>query len=172
MNEKDLELLGLLQEECAEVIQIVSKIRRFGLDSYNPYEPEKGNNQTLFEHEVGDVFLIIDLLKERGLLHDDAINDRMIWKRVKLEEGGIIPKRKSMVEFLMEPGNNPFLEDDVWDWIERDRRLNNISCDIKEELQHPTTSDPDNRRKYLLRQAAAIYAELETLSESEKENED
>ena len=33
MNSKTEETLGILQEECAEVIVEVSKIRRFGLDT-------------------------------------------------------------------------------------------------------------------------------------------
>lgn len=41
------EILDLIQEECGEIVQIISKIRRFG---YNSVHPNGGdNNLTLLE---------------------------------------------------------------------------------------------------------------------------
>ena len=36
MNKTTSEVMDILQEECAEVIQAVSKIRRFGIDNAKP----------------------------------------------------------------------------------------------------------------------------------------
>ena len=63
--------LGLLQEECAEVIQIVNKIRRFGLESeYNG----KTNQESLFA-EINDIYAVLGLIREDfSILHmiDDS----------------------------------------------------------------------------------------------------
>lgn len=51
MNRQE-EILTILQEECAEVIQAVSKVRRFGLDG----------NVTELKKEIADVLCMIDIL--------------------------------------------------------------------------------------------------------------
>lgn len=51
MNRQE-EILTILQEECAEVIQAVSKVRRFGMD----------NNVTELKKEIADVLCMIDIL--------------------------------------------------------------------------------------------------------------
>lgn len=86
LDDKVLEALGLLQEECAEIIQIVSKIRRFGLDSYNPYDAKQLSNQALLAHEVGDFQLIYSILIEQGVINPSDVLDRMNWKREKLKK--------------------------------------------------------------------------------------
>jgi len=52
MSKKD-EVLNLLQEECAEVIQAISKVRRFG---------EENNIEDLCK-EIGDMLYLVDLAK-------------------------------------------------------------------------------------------------------------
>lgn len=64
------ELLDILQEEAAEVIQIISKIKRFGLYSYNPNDLEKTTNIAHLSVEIGDFVAIVDLLT-RGELNSD-----------------------------------------------------------------------------------------------------
>ena len=50
--------MAILQEECAEVVQAVSKVYRFGLDnSWNGVT----NKQALIT-EIGDVLALIDIL--------------------------------------------------------------------------------------------------------------
>ena len=52
------QVLGLLTEECAEVIQAISKIYRFGLDNqWNGVT----NKESLIV-EIGDVLAMIDIL--------------------------------------------------------------------------------------------------------------
>ena len=56
------ELLVILQEECAEVTQVISKIHRFGLYNFNPITEEHNNN--LLHKEVGDLLCMIELMKK------------------------------------------------------------------------------------------------------------
>ena len=66
MNQKVEEALGILQEECAEVIVEVSKIRRFGLDEIS-YHTGSTHRKTL-ELEVGDMLALVDILIDQGVL--------------------------------------------------------------------------------------------------------
>mgnify|MGYP003345456621 FL=1 len=51
-------VMAILQEECAEVVQAVSKIYRFGLDnSWNGV-----TNKEALVTEIGDVLAMIDIL--------------------------------------------------------------------------------------------------------------
>ena len=73
--------MDILQEECAEVIQAVSKIRRFGMDNAKPGTTY--NNREHLEEELGDVLAMVDIL---------LINDVVKWgnlhraKRAKIEK--------------------------------------------------------------------------------------
>ncbi len=81
MNENNNEVMDILQEEAAEVIQAVSKIRRFGVDNAKP-GTEYTNRQHL-EEELGDMLAMIDIL---------MINEVVSWanlhraKRAKIEK--------------------------------------------------------------------------------------
>lgn len=83
-NQELLEILGILQEECAEAIQIASKIRRFGLDV--DHWKEGGTNRDRLENEIGDVMAMIDLLFEKKIISIDNINQFKIDKREKLKK--------------------------------------------------------------------------------------
>lgn len=67
MNKEQTDILGLLTEECAEVIQAVSKAQRFGLHSIHK---ERSNQQNI-QQEVGDVLALIIIMVER---HPEIIN--------------------------------------------------------------------------------------------------
>jgi len=54
-------VMAVLQEECAEVIQAVSKINRFGMDS----EWQGITNKQSLVTEIGDVLAIIGVLMEQ-----------------------------------------------------------------------------------------------------------
>ena len=85
LDAKVQEALDLVQEECAEVIQIISKIRRFGLESYNPYDPDRKRNRTLLNEELGDLAALIRYLAERDAICELTIEDRIKWKTEKLK---------------------------------------------------------------------------------------
>ena len=78
------EALGILQEECAEVIQEVSKIRRFGLDTKH-YKTGL-LHKTMLEIEVGDVLALVDILIEQGVLTLDGLETAKKNKKLKLKE--------------------------------------------------------------------------------------
>lgn len=67
MNEKELEILCILQEECAEVIQSVSKCCRFGYDSVH----QNKTNREMLEDEIGDLQCMISLLIENGVINEN-----------------------------------------------------------------------------------------------------
>lgn len=81
MDEADNEVMDILQEEAAEVIQAVSKIRRFGMD--NAKYGEGQTNREHLEEELGDLLAMIDIL---------LINEVVSWsnlhkaKRAKIEK--------------------------------------------------------------------------------------
>lgn len=60
----EAERLAMLSEECAEVIQAVSKILRHGYESVNPLAPEKGTNREQLARELIDVFAVLLLMQE------------------------------------------------------------------------------------------------------------
>ena len=71
MTEKQREILGILQEECAEVIQAISKCVRFGID--NSYKSGATQRENL-SMEVGDLVCMIGLMIEAGLVKEEDIN--------------------------------------------------------------------------------------------------
>ena len=52
--------MDILQEECAEVIQAVSKCSRFGIDNYKPGKPL--TNREHLEEELGDLLAMVDIM--------------------------------------------------------------------------------------------------------------
>jgi len=78
------ESLDILQEECAEVIQEVSKVRRFGLDTLHYKTGIK--HSTMLEMEVGDMLALIDILVEQGILDRDGLEVATENKKEKLKQ--------------------------------------------------------------------------------------
>jgi NTP pyrophosphatase (non-canonical NTP hydrolase) len=69
------------QEECAEVIQAISKVFRFGFDDvYNG----KSNREHL-EEEIGDLICMFQLMEEKGLVDWSRVSIHSINKREKLK---------------------------------------------------------------------------------------
>jgi NTP pyrophosphatase (non-canonical NTP hydrolase) len=66
MNEQTMETLRILQEECAEVIQAISKVFRFGLQATHPDTPNQTNLYRLQE-ELGDLLAMIELLVDSNV---------------------------------------------------------------------------------------------------------
>lgn len=84
MNEQTKEALLILQEECAEVTQAVSKIFRFGAETQWP--EGSPSNKLKLEEEVGDLLAMIDILIENGTLSDSWVNQARHNKRIKLNQ--------------------------------------------------------------------------------------
>ncbi len=83
MNSKIKEALGILQEECAEVIVEVSKCDRFGMDSVH-YKTGLLHSKML-EMEVGDVLAMVDILIEQGVLDVNELDIAKANKKEKLK---------------------------------------------------------------------------------------
>jgi NTP pyrophosphatase (non-canonical NTP hydrolase) len=75
------EVLDILQEEAAEVIQAVSKIRRFGWDNKHPESDQ--NNLEHLEEELGDMQAMIEILMEMGVASWGNVT---VAKRAKIEK--------------------------------------------------------------------------------------
>jgi NTP pyrophosphatase (non-canonical NTP hydrolase) len=73
------EMFQLMEEECAELIQAVSKVRRHGLSSVNR-DGTAFNRDDLLE-EASDVLACLALLTHNGLLDREKMNDMA---RIKL----------------------------------------------------------------------------------------
>jgi NTP pyrophosphatase (non-canonical NTP hydrolase) len=74
-DDKLMETLGILQEECAEVIQAVSKYRRFG-----------DSNRLALEQEIGDMLCIVVLLEQQGFISETGMELAMSRKLEKLKK--------------------------------------------------------------------------------------
>ena len=82
------EMLDILQEECAEVIQAVSKIRRFGME--NEYIKGEGTQREHLVQELGDVRLLIELLHAHQLFTEKEIRAAERRKAIKLSKWSTI----------------------------------------------------------------------------------
>lgn len=92
IEDNSSEVMDILQEECAEVVQAVSKIRRFGIDNAKP-----GTDYTNREHleeEIGDLLAMIDILQ---------INNIVSW-------GNLHKAKRAKIEKLKKWSNIPNLE--------------------------------------------------------------
>jgi NTP pyrophosphatase (non-canonical NTP hydrolase) len=84
MNTQIDEVMDILQEECAEVIQAVSKISRFGIDNLKPGKPK--TNREHLEEELGDVLAMIDILLEKGVVINSHLESAKAAKIEKLKK--------------------------------------------------------------------------------------
>lgn len=82
LTEYEREILTILQEECAEVIQAASKLIRFGKEN----RPEGGQRNTeALGLEVGDMFAMVTRVRRAGLIRQRAIDAGVRRKRSRLK---------------------------------------------------------------------------------------
>lgn len=81
MNNKEKEVMDILQEECAEVIQAVSKCSRFGINNCKPGKPL--TNREHLEEELGDLLAMVDIMEELGIVSGGSLE---VAKRAKIEK--------------------------------------------------------------------------------------
>lgn len=84
LDSKTKEVMDILQEECAEVIQAVSKISRFGIDNLKPGKPK--TNREHLEEEIGDLMAMIDILQEMNIISYPNIELASHAKKEKLKQ--------------------------------------------------------------------------------------
>jgi NTP pyrophosphatase (non-canonical NTP hydrolase) len=82
-TKEENEILNILSEESAEVIQAISKVFGFGWDSANPSTPTRSNRMHLQE-EIGDMLCMVEILVDKGILDMHAINVAKNDKLIKL----------------------------------------------------------------------------------------
>ena len=83
MNDKQREILVITQEECAEVIQEISKIFRFGI---NNTHKDGMLHQEKLETEVGDLLCMINLMTQHGLVRSEKVTAAVENKQIKLKQ--------------------------------------------------------------------------------------
>ena len=83
MDNQTKEVMDILQEECAEVIQAVSKISRFGLDNLKPGKAK--TNREHLEEELGDLQAMVEILQELDIVSFTNIEKAAEAKREKLK---------------------------------------------------------------------------------------
>jgi NTP pyrophosphatase (non-canonical NTP hydrolase) len=81
MNNQEREVMNILSEECAEVIQAVSKCHRFGLHNYKPGKPK--TNCEHLEEEIGDLLAMVDILLDIGVVDQVSLD---VAKKAKIEK--------------------------------------------------------------------------------------
>jgi len=73
--------MDIAQEECAEVIQAISKISRFGIDNLKPGKPK--TNREHLEEELGDLLAMVDILENMEAINMVNVN---LARRAKIEK--------------------------------------------------------------------------------------
>jgi NTP pyrophosphatase (non-canonical NTP hydrolase) len=90
LTKQQEEILRITQEECGEVIQIISKCCRFGID--NEHLKAGEINRKLLAEEAGDLLCMIDLMMEFGIVEDREVYEARVNKRKKLKQWSTIFK--------------------------------------------------------------------------------
>ncbi len=89
----EAERLDLMQEECAEVIMAIAKIKRHGLESYHPDDPAKVTNREALATEFGHVLNAFNLMRKAGdisyvwVLHSQEDKAKTIGKYLHHQPG-------------------------------------------------------------------------------------
>jgi NTP pyrophosphatase (non-canonical NTP hydrolase) len=78
------EVLLIIQEECAEVVQAVSKVIRFGWENHHP-ERTKTNREEL-EEELGDLLAMYDILLQTREIDPANVSQARANKYNKLKQ--------------------------------------------------------------------------------------
>jgi NTP pyrophosphatase (non-canonical NTP hydrolase) len=82
------ELLVILMEECAEVIQAAAKLIRFGKENVPiPDNPDLTvSNSEILGMEIGDLYEMVEQLMDRKIITQRSIDDGMERKSQRLHQ--------------------------------------------------------------------------------------
>ena len=83
MEQRTKEVMDILQEECAEVVQEISKIFRFGIDNQHK---DGIKHQEKLEMEVGDLLCMIGLMTAHRLIRPEQVELAVTNKQDKLKK--------------------------------------------------------------------------------------
>ena len=95
-HEQMMEALGILQEECAETIVVVSKIRRFGLDT--EYLRGEGTKRSALTKELGDLMAMIGILIKQDVIDEQELQIAVEEKIEKLKKFSTIQNLDKVIE--------------------------------------------------------------------------
>jgi len=96
MNRKEY-LLECLSEECDEVSQRISKALRFSLEEIQPGQPL--NNEERIIEELNDLFSVVQILKEEGIVNfTQPTSDIIEKKKQKIEKFMAISRERGTLE--------------------------------------------------------------------------
>ena len=79
------EALNWTQEEAAEVIQIISKIKRHGMESYHPHVENACSNQEELKRELSDLMLAICTICDLKVVNRGEVMNGVFKKAILLE---------------------------------------------------------------------------------------
>ena len=80
MNKRDQEILDMLAEEAAEVIQNIMKINRHGIESYHPDNPSK-SNRDLLKEELTDLLALIGETEKNIVGNINSVDIEKAWQK-------------------------------------------------------------------------------------------
>jgi NTP pyrophosphatase (non-canonical NTP hydrolase) len=86
ITDKIQEILDITQEEAAEVIQVISKMKRFGIGAGYMRDESFETNIHALNGEVGDLLVMLELLQSYGILDPTLINEAKYRKIEKLKK--------------------------------------------------------------------------------------
>lgn len=85
LTDRQIEALALVSEESGEVVQVVGKILRHGLESYHPNNLQE-TNRHLLRKELTDVLAAINILVDAEIIDPieyqdvvDAVQRKQRW---------------------------------------------------------------------------------------------
>ena len=81
MNNSEREIMLIAQEECAEVVQAISKVFRFGFTGV--YDGR--TNKDRLEEEIGDLLCMLQMMDEQELIDWTRVSVASQMKREKLK---------------------------------------------------------------------------------------
>jgi NTP pyrophosphatase (non-canonical NTP hydrolase) len=92
MKDQSHQIMSIVQEEAAEVIQAISKVFRFGLDTkWNGI-----SNREHLEEELGDLQAMIQLLIQTDIVSNEKVKDAAAKKLIKLQKWSSIAISKEI----------------------------------------------------------------------------
>jgi len=86
LTPKEDELLALLMEECGEVIQVIGKIMRHGLESWHPTDDALVSNRSLLELEIGHVIAAYERLHDASIVRTTVVESSRARKHLTVEK--------------------------------------------------------------------------------------
>lgn len=101
MDTKTHEVMAILQEECSEVTQAVSKCFRFGIDG----EYNGRTNRQQLEEELGDLLAMIDILIYHSVIDYKNLEIHKLNKFTKLKKWSTVDT-DAVLNSILEKNND------------------------------------------------------------------